>query len=199
MNLIILAQVLTGLSAGVVGSPAPVPAPEGVLRFMAEVPACESQKIPQCLRPGRWDRIGSAREIAAAISKVARDRDEADRMALFSAWEGGMRKTAVGDNGKSKGIVQLQGVSDAVAFDPVLALRAWQAKADAVACSANPPDERLAALASGSCRLGRALVKRREEVRRTIRAKLDRQDAERAVEERGDLDAAASRTFVGVE
>ena len=193
MNLIILAQVLNLVAS----SPREVPSPEGVLRFMAAVPACESQKIPQCLRPGRWDRIGSAREIASAISQVARDRDEADRMALFSAWEGGNLKQALGDSGKSKGIVQLQGVSEEVAFTPLLALRAWQALADAVACSGNPPDERLAALASGSCGRGRVLVRRREEVRRVIRARLDAEDSRRVEEER--VEREEGRTYVGVE
>ena len=118
-------------------------------------------------------------------------------MALFSAWEGGMRKTALGDGGKSKGIVQLQGVPDEVAFTPLLALRAWQKQADAVTCSGNPPDERLAALASGSCFKARALVRHREEVRRAIRARLDAEDRKREEEERAEREAG--RTFVGVE
>lgn len=197
MRILILAQILTSLAAAPAADPpsASWRSPIAVLRFMAEIPACESEKIAQCLRPGGWDHIGNAREIALAISEIARDQAEADRMSIFTAFEGGMRKTAVGDGGKSKGVVQLQGVADDVALDPRKALRAWQALGDAVAC-AGDPDERLAALASGSCSRGRRLVRRREELRRTIRARLK---ARASAEAEAEAEASEERTFVGVE
>ena len=154
---------------------------EGVLRFMALIPACEKGLVPQCVRAGGWDRIADAKEVAVAISRTARTEEEADRMSVWTAFEGGMRKMALGDGGKSKGVVQLQNVPDEVAYDPAAALRAWQQLSDASACADNPPDERMA-WAWGGCawKVSRAGARHREEVRRAVRARIDAEDARRA-------------------
>lgn len=154
---IILLQVASSLFS-------PSASTQEVLAFMKEIPACEDQSRKVCRRPGGWDRIGAAQEIAKAISSSARSREEAARMAVFAAFEGGNQKLARGDGGKSRGVFQLQGVPDYVAFTPELAARAWLRLADSVACLENPSEERLAALASGSCQRGRALVRGREAI-----------------------------------
>lgn len=153
-----------------------------ILQFLHEVPVCEDQRRKVCQRPGGWDQIGAAREVAAAISATARSREEAERMSIYACFEGGMLRKAVGDGGKSRGVFQLQRVSDETAFTPLLAAKAWLALEDAVWCAGNAQDEELAALASGRCDRGRTLVRRREELRRSIDARLLARDAPLAVE-----------------
>jgi hypothetical protein len=65
-----------------------------------------------------------------------------------------------GDGGRSWGAWQLQRVARATACDPVAAAPIWlsRARASVQACATLPLEERLAALASGSCSRGRALV-----------------------------------------
>lgn len=150
----------------------PVMDQKEILQFLHEVPVCEDQRRRVCQRPGDWDHIGAAREVAAAISATARSREEAERMSEYACFESGLVRTAIGDGGKSRGVFQLQRVSDEVAFTPLLAARAWLELADAVWCAGNQQDEELAALASGSCQKGRTLVRRREQLRRQIDARL---------------------------
>lgn len=171
---------LAGGFGGLGGSPAM--SEKEILQFLHEVPVCEDQKRKVCQRPGGWDQIGAAREVAVAISATARSRDEAERMSIYACFEGGMVRRAIGDGGASRGVFQLQRVSDEVAFTPLLAARAWLALEDAVWCNGNAPDEELAALASGSCQKGRTLVRRREQLRRSIDARLLARDAPLAVE-----------------
>jgi hypothetical protein len=169
-----------GVGGGVGGTP--VMEPAEILRFLHEVPVCEDQRRRVCQRPGGWDRIGAASEVAAAISLTARSREEAERMSEYAVFESSLVKRAIGDGGKSRGVFQLQRVSDEVAFTPLLAAKAWLQLEDAVWCTGNAPDEELAALASGSCQKGRTLVRRREALRRQLDARLLARDAPLAVE-----------------
>jgi len=177
----ILAQAVGLVGGGALGD-APAMEPSEILRFLHEVPVCEDQRRKICQRPGGWDRIGAAREVAEAISATARSRDEAERMSIYACFESGLVRKAIGDGGKSRGVFQLQRVSDEVAFTPLLAAKAWLQLEDTVWCSGNPQDEELAALASGSCQKGRTLVRRREQLRRDLDARLLARDAPLAVE-----------------
>jgi len=70
----------------------------------------------------------------------------------------------------SKGAFQLKNVREEIADDPAQAARVWLSlAADAeMRCSANPPEERLAVLASGSCNRARGKARRRAETARAI-------------------------------
>ena len=158
MNPITLAQILN--LVGILPSSARGPLAGGRSTVHGCDPRLRSQKIPQCLRPGRWDRIGSAREIAvgdlAGRSGPRRGRPHGAVLRL------GRREfeEALGDSGKSKGIVQLQGVSEEVAFTPLLALRAWQKQADAVACDGTRPTSDSPRWPPGAASGASALVRR---------------------------------------
>jgi hypothetical protein len=126
--------------------------------------------------PGGYERGGDALAIAAAIAELADGSitgdvwEDAALVAVYSSLEGANRRCPVGDGGKSLGPLQLQRSSRAVACTPALAVAEWLRRArDSVArCAKLQPDERLAALASGSCDRGRALVRQRAELARTI-------------------------------
>jgi hypothetical protein len=167
MHLLHLALALTSTMT----EAEPRASPEDVLSWMAKVPACEGGK-PGCERPGRWDHIGIAPEIAKAIAAVAPSRSAASLMVVYSLWEGGNQRCAVGDGGRSLGPFQLQDRPEAIACDPVSAARVWLRMAEYSwkACEAKglPPDERLAQLASGSCDRARDKVRKRAELAREL-------------------------------
>lgn len=127
-------------------------------------------------RPAGFEKAKDAREIAAAVAKTADGsllgsvRADAGLMVTFAAYESGMRKFVSGDGGSSRGPWQIQRISWKDANTPETAARAWLAAAQISQkiCEKNPPEERLAALASGSCDRGRMLVRRRVEVARRI-------------------------------
>lgn len=135
---------------------------------LADVQAMQA-RIPDCERctrvSGAFARTRDARAIAAAIAQVAPTREAAAELALYAAWESGNRIDVVGDGGLALGPWQLHDAR-ATALEPVRAARRWLqlAAASREKCAGNAPEERLAALASGSCDRGRAIVRRRDEV-----------------------------------
>lgn len=147
---------------------------EEVLRMMAKVPAVEDERSAAHDRPGHFERLGIAGELAVAIALVAPSRTAASLMVLYAAFEGGNLRCAEGDGGKALGPYQLQGVAREVACDPVASSRAWLRLADwswkVCTKAESPPDERLAFLASGSCDRGRKKVRARAELARLIAA-----------------------------
>jgi hypothetical protein len=142
-----------------------------VLSWMAEIPACESEKRG-CERAGRWNKIGIAPEIAQAIASVAPTRSAASLMTVYEVWEGGNARCAEGDGGRSLGPFQLQDRAREIACDPMSAARVWLRMAEYSwkTCEKKglPPDERLAQLASGSCDRAREKVRKRAELARRI-------------------------------
>ena len=138
-----------------------------VQAMQAQIPNCENG----CESRGGFAHVNDARAVAAAISRVARSREDACNLALFAAWESANTLQAEGDKdaagaARAFGPWQLHGVPREVAFDPVRAGRVWLGFADAsrAACSALPPEERLASLMSGSCDRGREKARHRDEV-----------------------------------
>jgi hypothetical protein len=127
--------------------------------------------------PGGYERGAAVQPIAKAIAELADGTitgdvyEDAALEAIYSSFEGGNRRCPVGDGGKSRGPWQLQRTSRAIACTPTLALAEWirRARESVKLCADNPPDERLAALASGSCDRGRALVRQRAELARAIK------------------------------
>jgi hypothetical protein len=134
------------------------------------------QRVP----PGGYERGADAIAMAEAIAELADGSitgdvwGDAALEVVYAAMESGNRHCAVGDGGKSLGYLQLQRASRAVACNPRQALAEWirRAKEILVLCAANEPDERLAALASGSCDRGRAVVRRRAKMARALRSDL---------------------------
>jgi hypothetical protein len=138
---------------------------DDVLAMMSRLPVTETSHTL-----GHWERIGNATQIAYAIATVAPDRTTAALMVTYSAFEGGNRKCAVGDGGRSLGPYQLQRVSPAIACDPMKAATEWLARATASveACSDLPEDERLSAYVSGNCEHGHVLARRRATIAKAI-------------------------------
>ena len=115
--------------------------------------------------PYRWSRVGQAKPIALAISKVAPTRASAAELVVYGVREGGLLLSALGDGGHSHGPWQLYDgrISPARAHDPVEGAKAWLGIAEdsRLSCAENPPDDQLAALASGDCEHGLRLVRHR--------------------------------------
>jgi hypothetical protein len=133
-----------------------------VLAMMALVPTQLAHG-----KPAGFERSRDAKEIATAIAeKVHGDRWWASRLVVYGAYESGFRNRASGDGGKAHGFLQLQQVPMYVAVDPRLAIDAWMTKANYSLehCASNPPEERLAALASGDCNHGRMVARHRDEL-----------------------------------
>lgn len=150
-----------------------------VLSVMAHIPPTE-------LSPSeyRWDKLPAASDIAGGIADaVNADEDPLfiDRkstailMAVYAAFEGGMQRCAIGDNGKSRGVFQLSAerFSIATACVPQFAAKAWLSLAHGVYCTALSSEEGLAALASGNCDHGRRLVRRRALLAIRLAAEVD--------------------------
>lgn len=119
---------------------------------------------------GGYEKAKDAYAIAAGIAETAPSRERAALMLTFAAYESGLTIAARGDGGASRGPWQLKYVPDEVAFDPARAAHYWLylAAGSERTCASNPPDERLASLASGSCQKARAKVRRRVETARRI-------------------------------
>lgn len=135
-----------------------------VMTLIHEVPVLHGT------HPGGFGRGLGAREIAEAIAEKAdgsilgSKTADAALLVVFGCYESGLHNYASGDGGKSRGFLQLgEDVPPGVAYNPRLAIDAWKAKAKASleACKENPDDQRLAAVASGNCIDGRALVQER--------------------------------------
>ncbi len=139
---------------------------DDVLAISAKIPATELG--PRS--PGHWDTTRDAREIAMAIAQVAPDLETAALMDVYAAFEGGMRRCPMGDSRsrgwggyEALGAWQLHATPARIACDPYRAAAKWLSivRATEKLCWRNAPEERLAALASGSCDRGRELVRRR--------------------------------------
>jgi len=128
-------------------------------------------------RPGRYDQVGDAQEIARGIAMVAPQKDTAALLAVFAAYESSNQKCVGGDKNaagefQSWGTFQLRGVSMDTACNPELAAAYWlklKAQAEAT-CAENPIDDRLAPLTGGSCERGRAVSRTRHRIARTVAA-----------------------------
>jgi hypothetical protein len=138
---------------------------DDVLAMMRRLPSRELGKDHY-----RWDRVGQANRIASAIARTATTRDEAGDLVVYSVFESNLRLSAVGDSGKSHGPWQLSAryATPEVARIPEKAAPIWlaaaaQARRD---CAKLPEDEQLAEVASGSCKYGRQLARRRAALRR---------------------------------
>jgi hypothetical protein len=134
-----------------------------VMAMMAMVP--QQAKLAQ----GRWQPAGFERskgapEIARAIAAKAADRVWASRLVVFGAYESGYYTRAVGDGGKSYGFLQLGNTPAWIAFDPGRAIDAWMVKAQYSLDHCGT----LAAVASGNCTHGLALVRKREDIARNV-------------------------------
>ena len=142
---------------------------DDVLTMVALIPAPNG-------RPGGYERAPDARRIADAIAATAdgsllgTPREDASLMAVFASYESGNRVCPAGDGGKALGAWQLHYAGREVACDPARAARWWLAVARASVrlCADNPPDERLAALAGGTCARGRRLSATRVRLAREI-------------------------------
>lgn len=112
-----------------------------------------------------WSKKPGAAAVARAIAATAPDREWAARMAVYTIHESGLASECIaGDGNKSHGPWQLQGVPEAVACDPAKAAPIWLAMAQKSMsdCSALPPSERMAELASGTCGHGHMVARLRE-------------------------------------
>jgi len=141
------------------------PSSDDVLEMMAKVPPA-----------GAYVRTGHARQIAEAIADHATAleglslRETEALLVVYAARESANTLCVKGDGGRSLGTFQLQGVSEGVACDPAQAVTAWLGRASAsiALCASNAPEERLAALASGSCDHGRLVARARMLLARQI-------------------------------
>ena len=154
---------------------------------------------------GKPGGFGKSREVAAfsrAIAEQARDLTEAVTAATFVAYESAVDSHKIGDKksqeGASYGGLQLKEfwVPKADAMDVDKSVRAWLKlkRQSETLCASNPPDARLAAVASGNCAHGWRLVERRMRVVRKIVADLR---ADRAAA--AGMQVAGDQREVGVE
>jgi hypothetical protein len=152
------------------------PTSDDVLSMMARIPN-ECALYGKCpITPAGFERSKDARVIAHAISDGVQDEDDpwgrAALAAVYAAYESGLSSCPrPGDGGHSHGTFQLWDAKDVLAAcNPRLAFPLWMTlvRASEKACAANPPDERLAQLASGSCSKGRVKVRQRAELAKII-------------------------------
>ena len=159
----ILASMLFAGPLGAEESRAPADAvtADEVLAAMARVPERELTQPDQEPPPGHYDRIADAQEIAHAIAAAVNGTEPLYQsrsltmaiLAVHGAWEGGNRRCARGDSGRSWGFLQLSiaHTDRYQACDPMLAARKWLRLAKSVWCPNNPEGAELAAVESGRC------------------------------------------------
>lgn len=150
------------------------PSPDDVLAMMRQLPN-ECALYKQCPDGlAGFDLVHDAREIAEAIADgVKGEVDPWGRAALgavYSSDESANQRCRVGDGGQSVGAWQMKGLSKDAACTPAREFPLWLAavRRSEAACAHNAPDERLAALASGSCDHGRQKVRFRAVLARKI-------------------------------
>jgi hypothetical protein len=152
------------------------PTSDDVLLMMSRIPN-ECALYSKCsYAPAGFERSKDARLIASAISDGVQDESDpwgrAALASVYAAYESGLNACPrAGDGGHSHGAFQLWDAKNALAAcNPRLAFTMWMTlvRASEKACSANPPDERLAQLASGYCDRGRQKVRQRAELAKTI-------------------------------
>lgn len=123
----------------------------------------------------------NARSVAVAVWSLAPSltgdltgspAGDAALMVLWAHRESAFLPCVRGDSGRSVGAWQLQNYGPAC--DVTASAAEWLRRAEASVqlCGQNPPDERLAALASGSCDRGRALAATRVAEARALAAAL---------------------------
>ncbi len=135
---------------------------ETVLKMMSKVP---EKAHPS--RPGRYDQTGDAKAIARGIAAATDDLDDVSLAVVFAAYEssnslhGPTGECIGGDPDKATLEYQSWGpfqlnvrvASKEAACDPQMAAATWLDLMHAARklCASSPPEDRLAALASGSC------------------------------------------------
>ena len=155
--LLLLAAMLTSTSSP--ADPGPLAA---VLKMMSRVPEKAHQS-----RLGRYETAPDAREIADAIAAATSDEAAQADAVVFAAYESSNSKTGAdgkcigGDKNAATGEFQSFGVFQLsrlsvpveVACVPKFAAVEWVRMRDEAlrVCAANPPEDRLAWLAAGSC------------------------------------------------
>jgi hypothetical protein len=169
--------IALGLAVCLAVLSAPAPALEGaatvdeVLAMMDRAPAVERGTAPH-----RWSRMGDAKRIAVAIVKTARSSADVGDLVVYDLYESGNRASAVAvhppDAGHSYGAWQINEAQapKEVTLDPMKAAPLWLgiAARSRTACAHLPPDEQLAAVASGNCDHGRQLAGRRAKLARVV-------------------------------
>jgi hypothetical protein len=152
------------------------PTSDDVLSMMARIPN-ECALYDKCpMTPAGFERSRDARRIANVIADGVKDEDDpwgrAALATVYVAFESDVQACPrAGDGGHSHGGWQLWDPQDPLAAcNPRLAFPLWmrRVRASETACAANPPDERLAQLASGSCTKGRVKVRKRAELAKII-------------------------------
>ena len=150
------------------------PTVDDVVHVMRVLPPEACLYTGKACKPGRYDQGPDARRIAAAIvshvdGTLTGDRaHDAALVATFSSYESGNDARAVGDHGKSHGMLQIKYLPQEVAENPDRAVPNWIALARDGACKDLPVDEKLAGLA-GSCLSAKA----RQKVRQRAQAARD--------------------------
>ena len=145
----------------------PVVSVAAVRAMQARLPDCE--RCDASKTTGAFARVNDAVEVAQAISGAARTPLEAAEAVTYAAFESANRKDIVSTDGLDHGAWQLR-TTNPNALVPIFAIRLWMSAADAsrAFCSANPPEERLSALVSGSCTAGGPLARRRDRIAHAI-------------------------------
>lgn len=188
--------------------PEPVTAAD-VVNVFERLPAeCSLYKgLGSCPKgtPGRF-RSKEIPAYAAAIAVEARDLTEAATAATFLAYESAVNSHAVGDkdskDGASYGGFQMKEfwIAKEKATDPASAVHAWLLlkRRSEELCSGNPPDARLAALASGNCsHAWRRVERRMQVVRDVVAAVRTAKEAARAAKDARVV--TAEPRYVGIE
>jgi|HubBroStandDraft_1064217.scaffolds.fasta_scaffold34287_5 hypothetical protein len=161
LSAVVTASTLLGAEARA-EDPAPRATVADVLAFMDTMPGEPGNPKSVAYH---WSKKPGALAIAQAIAATAPDREWAARMAVYSIHEGGLSSECVnGDGGESWGAFQLKDVPHDVACDPAKAAPVWLAMAQRSMqdCAALPVSERMAELASGSCKKGHVVARQRE-------------------------------------
>lgn len=148
--------------------------------------------------PGRF-RSQEIPAYSSAIAAEARDLTEAATAAVFLAYESAVNSHAVGDRGSkdgaSYGAFQMKQfwIARSKAVDPAASVHAWLRlkRRSEELCAKNPPDDRLAALASGNCGHAWRRVERRMRVVHDVVAAVRAAKNARIV--------AAEPQYVGIE
>jgi hypothetical protein len=143
-----------------------------------DVAAMQARLPPEAhphAKPAGYDRAGDAKRVAAAIARRAGSYRDAALAVTYAAYESSNQVEAKGDlrDGEyhSFGVFQLnEHTPKTCAFDPDCAVGVWLSLVEdaETRCGRNPPDERLAVIASGSCDLGRTKVRVRAQIAQRI-------------------------------
>lgn len=148
-----------------------------------EVIAMQAELPPEAhphAKPAGYDKAGDAVAVARSISKYAKTYKAASLAATYAAYESSNQIRAKGDrrNGeyRSFGAFQLNEITpQECSLNLDCAVQVWFALTEdaETRCAQNPPDEKLAVVASGDCSLGRQKVRIRAEIAKRVLNKLE--------------------------